>query len=225
MRLKAWYENLPSALSINDTTPRRLSSVGYLHLAYYNAEITLHHAILRTHSHTLSLSLLPPNDIDIYTLARNAANTRFTTALAFVTSLKPEHLQSFWYFSSSLSLAIIGIFASILRVTSTDQEEREAHIAHLAEYRWILRISSTGADFMKYAVGVLDTVSQLLDEDQKRKEEMRSDEFSPTFADSVPSINSPGNELDWNQQRFDIDLNTFDAFNIDSMFAFGDAGE
>jgi hypothetical protein len=90
MRVKAWYENLPSALSINDTTPRRLSSVGYSHLAYYNEEITLHRAILRTHSHTLSPSLLPPDDIEIYTLTRNAANTCFTTALAFVTSLKPE---------------------------------------------------------------------------------------------------------------------------------------
>jgi hypothetical protein len=95
MRLKAWYENLPSALSINDTTPRRLSSVGYLHLAYYNAEITFHRAILRTRSHTLSPSLLPPDDIEIYTLTRNAANTCFTIALAFVTSLKPEHFQSF----------------------------------------------------------------------------------------------------------------------------------
>lgn len=89
---------------------------------------------------------------------------------------------------------------------------------------------------MKYAVGVLDTVSQLLEEGQKRKKEMTSDEnqnlmsapsdeFSLTFADSVPSITSPGNELDWNQQPFDNDLNTFGAFNMDSVFAFGDAGE
>jgi hypothetical protein len=176
MRLQAWYANLPSALSIDDTTPRRLSSVGYLHLAYHNTEITLHRAILRTHSHTLPPSLVTPKDMEIYTLIRNAANKRFTTALTFVTSLKPEHLQSFWYFSSPLNLAIIGIFISILCVTSTDQQEREAHIARLAEYRWTLRISSNGADFMKYAVGVLDTVNKLLEEGQKRKKEMMSDD-------------------------------------------------
>jgi hypothetical protein len=89
---------------------------------------------------------------------------------------------------------------------------------------------------MKYAVGVLDTVGQLLEEGQKRKEEMTSneyqnpisvpiDEFSPTLADSVPWITSLANELDWNQQPFDIHLNTFGAFNMDSVLAFGDAGE
>jgi hypothetical protein len=52
-----------------------------------------------------------------------------------------------------------------------------------------------------------------------------SDECSPNLADSEPSITSPGDELDWDQQPFDIDLNTFGAFNMDAVFAFGDAGE
>jgi hypothetical protein len=237
LRLKTWHANLPPALSIDDTTPRRLSSVGYLHLAYYTAETTLHRAILRGHPiSSPSSSGFPAQNTEIHTLTRAAANTCFTSALTFITSLKPEHLQSFWYFSSSLSLAIIGIFASILCVTSSTQAEHEAHTVRFAEYRWTLRISSTGADFMKYAVGVLDTVSQLLEEGQKQEEEkasdeeqdsmsVPSDEFSPIFADSVPSITSPGDELDWNQQPFDVDLNTYGAFNMDTVFTFEDAND
>jgi hypothetical protein len=34
MRLKEWHSHLTSTLSVDDTKPRRLSSVGYLHLAY-----------------------------------------------------------------------------------------------------------------------------------------------------------------------------------------------
>src|ERR1051325_3746135 len=49
LKLRDWFSNLSSSLSVDETKPRRLSSVGYLHLAYYTAEITLHRAILRSH--------------------------------------------------------------------------------------------------------------------------------------------------------------------------------
>ncbi|KAG7145820.1 Transcriptional activator protein DAL81 like [Verticillium longisporum] len=103
---------------------------------------------------------------DLYAITRLAASTRFTSALDFVKRLKAEHLQSFWYFSSGLSLAIIGLFAGILCMTSQDREgaEREALLAKLAEYRWLLRINSTSAEFMKYSIGVLDTRSQLMEQ-------------------------------------------------------------
>ncbi|EEY15293.1 transcriptional activator protein DAL81 [Verticillium alfalfae VaMs.102] len=137
LRLKAWLTSLPTDLSVGDTVPRKLSSVGYLHLAYYTAEITLHRAILRSHS---MASPAP----DLYAITRLAASTRFTSALDFVKRLKAEHLQSFWYFSSGLSLAIIGLFAGILCMTSQDREgaEREALLGKLAELRWFLRINS-----------------------------------------------------------------------------------
>ncbi|KAG7111173.1 Transcriptional activator protein DAL81 like [Verticillium longisporum] len=159
LRLKAWLTALPTDLSVGDTVPRKLSSVGYLHLAYYTAEITLHRAILRSHS---MASPAP----DLYAITRLAASTRFTSALDFVKRLKAEHLQSFWYFSSGLSLAIIGLFAGILCMTSQDREgaEREALLAKLAEYRWLLRINSTSAEFMKYSIGVLDARSQLMEQ-------------------------------------------------------------
>jgi hypothetical protein len=81
---------------------------------------------------------------------------RFTSAVEFVKRLKPEHLQSFWFFASKVNLAIIGTFGSILWATSDSNEECEFYRSQLAEYRWTLRVSSTAAEFMKFTVGILD---------------------------------------------------------------------
>lgn len=158
LKLKAWHSTLPQTLSVGDTVPRKLSSVGYLHLAYYTAEITLHRAILRSHA------IATDPFREIYTITRLAAGTRFSTALDFVKRLKAEHLQSFWFFSSSLSLAIIGMYAGHLCTMDwgADEHSREAYKARFAEYLWILRINARSADFMNYAVGILDARSQLL---------------------------------------------------------------
>lgn len=157
MQLKHWYASLPSSLSIDDTKPRRLSSVGYLHLAYFTAEITIHRAILRSHASSGPRT-------ELFFITRQAASSRFTYALDFVKRLKQEHFQSFWYFSSSRCLAIIGIFAGVLAVTSLDDAERKVYTDLLAEYRWILRISSNGSSVTKYGVKVLDPNSQFLEQ-------------------------------------------------------------
>ena len=64
---------------------------------------------------------------------------------------------NWWSYSYSLSA---------LPKPNTKELERlllKSYVARLAEYRWTLRISSTGADFMGYAVGVLDAAAQLLE--------------------------------------------------------------
>jgi hypothetical protein len=235
MQLKDWFSNLPPSLSVDETKPRRLSSVGYLHLAYYTAEITLHRAILRSHS-------LPNPNTDLALITRRAACTRFTSALDFVKRLKQEHLQSFWYFSSSISLAIVGIFATVLAVTAVEPEERESYIALLAEYRWILRISNTGADFMKYAVGLLDSKSQLLEEQmdasasaalrqQTEAREIAEENISPSFGDSAyltsPEAGSWIERTAFTPQHLDFvqgfdDLNTYD---MEGFFGFDSVGQ
>ncbi|KAF2663766.1 hypothetical protein BT63DRAFT_111855 [Microthyrium microscopicum] len=128
-------------------------------VAYYTAEITLHRAILRSHR-------MPDSSMDLILITRQAAKMRFVSVLDFVKRLKQEHSRGFWYFSSSISLAILGIFARVLTITSLDEEERKSYIALLAEYRWILRISSTGAGLLKYGVAVLDANGQLLEQMQ-----------------------------------------------------------
>ncbi|KAF8244921.1 hypothetical protein K440DRAFT_479871, partial [Wilcoxina mikolae CBS 423.85] len=151
IRLKGWFAKLPDCLRMDAATKsRRLSSTGYLHLAYFATEITLHRQILRT--------LSTPNQVDPYLLhiCRSAAKTRLISAMDFVNRLKPEHLQSFWYFSSKVNFALIGTFGSLLWATAPSIQEAEFYKARLSEYRWTLRVSSRGADFMEFAVGVLD---------------------------------------------------------------------
>lgn len=142
-------------------------SVGYLHLAYFATEITLHRQILRT----LSPPLTSPHSVTIpdpYLLhiCRSAAKTRLISAMDFVNRLKPEHLQSFWYFASKVNFALIGTFGSLLWATSPNVQEAEFYKARLAEYRWTLGVSAKGADFMEFAVGVLDVGIGRVQQDQ-----------------------------------------------------------
>lgn len=164
IRLKEWFVKLPDCLRLDSTTTtRRLSSTGSLHLAYFATEITLHRQILRT--------LSSSNQIDPYLLhiCRSAAKTRLISAMDFVNRLKPEHLQSFWYFSSKVNFALIGTFGSLLWATSPSIQEAEFYKARLSEYRWTLRVSSRGADFMEFAVGVLDASAGYLQQEQWKK--------------------------------------------------------
>jgi hypothetical protein len=154
LTLRQWYANMPSALKMQDIAPRKLSSVGYLHLGYYAVEMTLHRRIIR--------SLSPSDGPEIRAICRQAAQSRLTSAFAFVQSLRPEHLQSFWYSSSTYNFVLIGSFISLLWVTSLDREEAVKYRAHLDEYRWIIRLSSKSADFLERALMSLDLTSSTL---------------------------------------------------------------
>jgi hypothetical protein len=87
----------------------------------------------------------------------------------FVNRLKPEHLQSFWYFASKVNFGLIGTFGSLLWATSPSAQEAEFYKARLSEYRWTLRVSSRGAEFMEYAVGVLDASAGHPQQEQFKK--------------------------------------------------------
>ncbi|TVY81438.1 Transcriptional activator protein DAL81 [Lachnellula suecica] len=159
LRLKEWYSNLPPALAVGDTRARKLSSTGSLHLAYFAAEVTLHRAIIR-----FDISNV---DETLRSITRAAAKMRFTSAIDLVNKLEPAHLQSFWYFASKVNLAIIATFGSLLWATSQSLEEADFYRSQLAEYRWTLRVSSKGAEFMKFTVGMLDASTVFMKEGGK----------------------------------------------------------
>jgi hypothetical protein len=71
--------------------------------------------------------------------------------------LKPEHLQSFWYFASKFNFALIGTFAGLCFATSVSQEEAEFYQRRLQEYRWTLRVSNKSAEFLEIASGILES--------------------------------------------------------------------
>jgi len=137
----------------------KLSSVGYLRLAYVATEITLHRRII--------LALSPSTDPQLQRICRSVAHERFMFAIDFVQSLKPQHLSSFWYFASAQNLALVAVFGTLL-LSTAGPTEADFYKTKLREYRWTLKINSeNGARFMKPAMGLLDANMVLLNEGSK----------------------------------------------------------
>ncbi|KAB5566589.1 putative RNA polymerase II transcription factor [Coniochaeta sp. 2T2.1] len=173
LKLKNWYAELPQAIRMDSTyqtapssnnNPNRLSSIGYLHLAYFATEITLHRRIIRSLDASTTAAAAasapstatnpPPSPpqaasgsggIDPYIqhICRSAAKARLISAMDFVNRLTPSHLRSFWYFASKTNFALIGTFGSLLWATSPGREEADWYRRRLAEYRWTLSVSSS----------------------------------------------------------------------------------
>lgn len=190
LKLKDWYAALPAALKMDTAASTasnskagsaegnrpKVSSTGYLHLAYFATEITIHRRIVRSlagsGSHDPSRPAVDPY---IQHICRSAAKTRLISAMDFVNRLTPSHLRAFWYFASKTNFALIGTFGSLLWATAPGREEADFYRARLAEFRWTLGVSSGRhsighADrdlkgvhgLTEFAIGMLDTSTGLL---------------------------------------------------------------
>jgi hypothetical protein len=156
LRLKTWYSELPDCLRLQEVAMRKLSSAGYLHLAYYATEITLHRRII---------SFLGREDnVEIVDVCRNAARERLRKALDFVGMLRPEHLQSFWHSGSAYNFALIGSFISLLRSTSPTQEDTEAYKVNMDDYRWKLRLESKNSEILGRALNLMAVAELVTDQ-------------------------------------------------------------
>lgn len=156
IRLRNWYHSLPSVLQMTSVQPRKLCSNGYLQLAYFATELTLHRRIITCiYEQTQSGALLPP---ELVKVCRSAARTRLLAAIEFVRDLKPEHIHSFWHSSATSNFTLIGTFASLLFISSSSKEEADFFKEQVFNYRWILKISSKGFDQVGDALKKLDMV-------------------------------------------------------------------
>ncbi|KAF4840005.1 Transcriptional activator protein DAL81 [Colletotrichum siamense] len=166
LKLKEWYASLPATIRMDNsyttnTVPsNRLSSIGYLHLAYFATEITLHRRIIRSLEATGAA-------VDQYVqhICRSAAKARLISAMDFVNRLNSSHLRSFWYFASKTNFALIGTFGSLLWATSPGREEADWYRRRLGEYRWTLSVSSKpgeGRGLTNFAMTMLDISTGLL---------------------------------------------------------------
>ncbi|KAK3401613.1 fungal-specific transcription factor domain-containing protein [Sordaria brevicollis] len=197
LKLKEWYSGLPASVRMDSTfqsatmsqsNNNRLSSIGYLHLAYFATEITLHRRIIRSidassssssgstiaslsasvNSTTSSTAGSNASNIDPYIqhICRSAAKARLISAMDFVNRLTPSHLRAFWYFASKTNFALIGTFGSLLWATSPGREEADWYRRRLGEYRWTLSVSSKPGEGHKglteFAMGMLDISTGLL---------------------------------------------------------------
>ncbi|KAH6678138.1 fungal-specific transcription factor domain-containing protein, partial [Halenospora varia] len=174
LKLKDWFSGLPACLRMDSSSTAnpnmsKLSSTGFLHLAYFATEITLHRRIIRSLSSPASTpDSKPPLDPYILHICRSAAKTRLISAMDFVNRLTSPHLRSFWYFASKTNFALIGTFGSLLWATAPGREEAEWYRRRLGEYRWTLGVSCKGGvdggnqRLTEFAMGMLDTSTGLL---------------------------------------------------------------
>ncbi|TVY42850.1 Transcriptional activator protein [Lachnellula subtilissima] len=164
LKLKDWFAALPTP---STTT---LCSTGFLHLAYFATEITLHRRIIRSLSTPPAPDTKPALDPYITHICRSAAKTRLISAMDFVNRLTSSHLRSFWYFASKTNFALIGTFGSLLWATAPGREEADWYRRRLGEYRWTLGVSCKGGGsegggnhrLTEFAMGMLDTSTGLL---------------------------------------------------------------
>lgn len=156
LRLRNWYHSLPIELQMTSVQQRKLCSNGYLQLAYFATELTLHRKIITTMYQQSSSGAPVPRELE--SVCRTAAKTRLLASIEFVRDLKPEHIHSFWHSSSSANFTLIGTFAAILYMSLSTKEESDFYRDHIFNYRWILKISSKGFDQVGDALLELDMV-------------------------------------------------------------------
>ncbi|TKA83871.1 hypothetical protein B0A55_00146 [Friedmanniomyces simplex] len=184
IRLKDWFARLPpeckmdhhtTTTSTNTSTTgsppittRQLSSTGYLHLAYFATEITIHRRIIQTldpsplTTNTTTITNPPKTDPYLLYICRSAAKTRLISAMDFVNRLHPHHLEAFWFFPSAANFALIGTFGALLMASSPGAEEAGFYARRLGELRWSLGVCARRAGWIGGAVGGLEACGEML---------------------------------------------------------------
>ncbi|KAH7118222.1 fungal-specific transcription factor domain-containing protein [Dactylonectria estremocensis] len=149
--LTTWYHSIPPTLQMNIIYQRKLCFHGYLHFSYYGVAMTLLRRLIRS-------TALPPRCTDDRVLSdiRQIALQTAQSAISFVTSLRPDHLEAFWYFTSPYLFSLLGSFTTLLLVTSLSSQERHFWQETLNSYLWNLRMMSKSHGPMQYAVNRLE---------------------------------------------------------------------
>ncbi|KAF5860916.1 hypothetical protein ETB97_000895 [Aspergillus alliaceus] len=150
-KLRLWRGNIPNTLLMDRQIPRRLCANGSLHLSYHSLVLTLLRRIIR------STALAPLcSDVAVLNDTRRLASDSAEAAMAFVRTLRPDHLEAFWFFSSGFSFSLVGSFVTLLLVTSRSEAEKAHWRERLNDYLWTLRIMGKGSEPMRYAVNRLE---------------------------------------------------------------------
>ncbi|KAH7117186.1 hypothetical protein B0J13DRAFT_652686 [Dactylonectria estremocensis] len=129
--LTNWYHSIPPTLQMNIIYQRKLCFHGYLHFSYYGVAMTLLRRLVRS-------TALPPRCTDDRVLSdiRQIALQTAQSAIGFVTNLRPDHLEAFWYFTSPYLFSLVGSFTTLLLVTSLSYQERHFWQETLNSYLW-----------------------------------------------------------------------------------------
>lgn len=212
--LTSWYQGIPACLHMNITYQRKLCFHGYLHFSYYGVAITLLRRLIRS-------TALPPRCADERTLTdiRQYALQIAQDVIGFVTNLRPDHLEAFWYFTSPYLFSLVGSFTTLLLVTSLSSQERSFWQETLNSYLWTLRTRSKCSEPMQYAVNRLEgaILRGLEHALAVNLNEPVNEDVSPLMANHIPDVYEFTDFGDW-------DLAGNGAFDLLGAMAMSPAG-
>ena len=150
IRLKDWFSALPEGLKMDTAASMKLTSVGYLRLAYLSIEAGIHRQI------TLSSIRGAQHDARLVAICRSAARERFSNTVDFLKRLYASHLASFWYMSSAKCAALVYYFGRLLNDSAQSTEEKNELEELLKAYRWALKVNSeAGASFARQSISLI----------------------------------------------------------------------
>lgn len=158
VRLKQWAAEMPPGLKMEDVKPRKLCSNGNLHLSYFVTEIMIYRFIIRR--------LTPDTPPPLRDVCREAGKARLERAMRFIETLRPEHLQAFWWFATPKSLALIRTYGALLWATSSTDLEAEYYRQRLVDFQWSLKVRSKGVGCVTAALREME--DSLLDLDMAK---------------------------------------------------------
>ena len=192
--LTAWHQSIPPSLQMHVFYHRKLCFHGYLHFSYYGVLMNLLRRLIRS-------TALPPRCVDdgVLTEIRQISLHTAQSAIAFVTSLRPDQLEAFWYFTSPYLFSLVGSFTTLLLVTSLSSQERTFWQETLNSYLWTLRMRSKSCEPMQYAVNRLEgaILRGLEHALAVNLDEPMDDNVSPMVANYVPDVSEFTDFGDW----------------------------
>jgi hypothetical protein len=162
------------------------------------------------------------SDPYLFYICRSAAKTRLISAMDFVNRLRHEHLQAFWYFPSKINFTLIGTFGGLLWATAPAKEEADFYRTRLREYRWTLSVSSKRADFLDYAVQMLDASRTMLSNLAEKPTVSQTKVSSAGVPDlSTPRRQQPDTDVTMGEDTPPLTRNTslsvFSGFSTDAL--------
>jgi hypothetical protein len=181
IRLKDWFSALPEGLKMDTAASMKLTSVGYLRLAYLSIEAGIHRQI------TLSAIHGAQHDARLVAICRNAARERFSNTVDFLKRLYASHLASFWYMSSAKCAALVYHFGHLLSDSAQSIEEKSDLDDLLKAYRWALKVNSdAGAGFARQSILLIQASEGVSLLESNRASSM----ISPFISDDEPPHNT-----------------------------------
>jgi hypothetical protein len=145
--LAQMLKNLPEVLSLENIEPGKLCVNGFLHLALHATTAALHRRLLWAIQQ--SKSELDPQFVQFI---RKMLRTRAHSLVQFMSHLRPEHMEAFWFFAAGGCSTILGGFLGLLRTTSITLEESEDLRNLMKEFEWQLRMKAKMSDWVSYTL-------------------------------------------------------------------------